>query len=161
MDHDHNKEGHEASLFVENDGTIEWEDRISENGKPFRIGRKINAEDAAPKEATTGEKAVESKKPFDINVRWQITSFNPYPILWVPTDDPARGTAAITRYNIWDSLSAGIIYRFGLTFTCTEHYDYYFTDATGDKYQCNVFVNGDHYINYNSADPTILHIKGK
>ncbi|KAJ5437613.1 hypothetical protein N7491_004156 [Penicillium cf. griseofulvum] len=97
-------------------------------------------------------------KPYRIGVRKAGTEAAPKPkagepdvggidVYWPPTNDPTwidtpppvQNIAAISRYYL----------------------NYTEGDETGDTYRCNTFRNDDHYVQYNSSNPTITHVSAK
>jgi hypothetical protein len=131
---------------LDNDPNIVWEKRISANGKEYSIGYHKDAE----KLDTSLEKT-----PFNTTANWPPV-FSSAP--WIVQTSAFIGLTGISRYAL-DQRSASL-YTYKLHFTNQVHYDYYFTDNSGDIYECNTFRNGDHYVRYNSDSPTIINISG-
>ncbi|KDR79451.1 hypothetical protein GALMADRAFT_1240895 [Galerina marginata CBS 339.88] len=134
---------------VVDDSAIEWKTFTSKNGAPFQVGVKKGV--IVPPE---------DKKPFDIAVNWPVGDDT-----WKPTSEQVLTVAAITRYRLYansqDCVEGdGSLYSWRLDVTTTEHYDYIFVDGTGDIYEINVWADGNHFMRYNSTNPTITHIKG-
>ncbi|VXB49759.1 conserved hypothetical protein [Flavobacterium sp. 9AF] len=127
--------------------TIVWEKRISKNGKEYHVGYH---EDAERLETTS------DKVPFSIKVDWPATNSSD----WIVQDSSFIATTGISRYSLDKDRPWYKYYKIVLNFTAQVHYDYYFTDETGDIYECNVYSNGDHYVQYNSEKPNIIHVKG-
>ncbi|KAJ5205221.1 hypothetical protein N7472_001669 [Penicillium cf. griseofulvum] len=130
-------------------GSIEWHEATSKKGKPYRIGVRKAGTEAAPK-PKAGEPDVGG-----IDVYWPPTN-DP---TWIDTPPPVQNIAAISRYYL--NYTEGGFYQYILFFTNTQHYDYHFQDETGDTYRCNTFRNDDHYVQYNSSNPTITHVSAK
>jgi hypothetical protein len=133
--------------ILEENPNIVWEKRISKNGKEYHVGY--------PKIDEKTEN-LQNKVPFEVDVNWPRTDGEGD---WIVQSGSFITTTAISRYKLlkqpWYK-----IYGTVLHFTCQEHYDYYFTDESGDIYNCNVYANGNHYVQYNSDRPNIMHIKG-
>ncbi|KAK1709248.1 hypothetical protein BDP67DRAFT_567962 [Colletotrichum lupini] len=140
---------------------ITWTDVKSANGRTFKVGVPkgtpiTSAEVNGPADNVLAES---SKQPFDITVNW--TGGPPpqgFSTFKTPTAQETQITS-ITRYNLQTS---GIDYN-EFSFSCTETYNFYFYDKTGDYYQVNVFwARPDtlHYVSYFSSDPTIVRVTG-
>jgi hypothetical protein len=94
-------------------------------------------------------------KEFSVHVDWPIKKESEE---WINVSAEIGDKTGITRYRLLSS--PGMLYNYTLEFYCTLHYDYFFVDQSGDKYQCDVWAKGKHYINYNSSDPAITTISG-
>ena len=129
---------------------VDWEEHVSERGQTYHVGRPRDG-----KAAVQEETAPTAKSNFGIAARWPVTDNE----IWVDTDAELRKAAAITKYALHKQ-EPGSTWQYILRFVNTEHYDYYFYDRTGDRYQCNTFVNGEHYVRYNSAKPQIEYVSG-
>ncbi|PPU73626.1 hypothetical protein XcuCFBP2542_16380 [Xanthomonas cucurbitae] len=114
---------------------------------PFQVGFSNASASGAD------DTAVQGKRDFGIDVNWPLTDN-----AWTDTNQDVKSTAAISRYALGPN--GGGTWAYILHFSNTEHYNYYFSDKTGDGYQVNTFRNGDHYVRYNSSDPAITFIKG-
>ncbi|KAF7333100.1 hypothetical protein MVEN_00136700 [Mycena venus] len=134
---------------------IVWTTHISGKGKEYRIGRLPDAgskgEDRTAKDATGGKF---SRAPFGIDVNWPVANTTS----WQGTQSDVQTIAGITQYALYQTTNP--LYPYILWFTNTEHYDYFFYDQTGDSYQVDTWRDGSHWVQYNSAKPTILFIKG-
>ena len=137
------------------DGFIE---ATSKKGKPYRAD-KDNASDG---EKGEHKPALMGKHDFTLAVNWPVTTD------WVPTSSEVQQIAGITRYKLLyeprpepppGEKPPPIWFNYHLWFTNTEHYDYYFSDKS-DHYENNTYINRDHYVDYNSDDPTIVSITG-
>ncbi len=93
------------------------------------------------------------KKDFGIGVVWNVEGSS-----WINTSPQVRDKVAIKRYALGDDSNS--IYRYILYFENTEHYSYYFSDETGDRYNVNTYRNGTHTLRFNSDAPSILFISG-
>lgn len=144
----------EETRLHRDDDAIQWEERVSEHGKKYRVGRL--RDENAEQEAT---QTVSARLPFSIDVDWTPIEGNTD---WMATDSRVRDRAKITRYCIVanEMMYPQYWYECTLWFSNTDHYDYYFTDGTGDTYECNTFLNRDHWIWYETREPNIAHIKG-
>ncbi|KAG8700096.1 hypothetical protein FRC08_004927 [Ceratobasidium sp. 394] len=128
---------------------LEWHKAKSAEGKEYRVGLP-----AGDKPEVTPE-AVRGLPPFSQPVDWPVGQEGE----WVATTPDVEATTAISRYNLYAN-SGGGEYAYTLWFTNNAHYDYWFKDASGDSYQVNTFVDGDHWVEYNSPNPTILLVTG-
>ncbi|KAK1759790.1 hypothetical protein QBC47DRAFT_116392 [Echria macrotheca] len=142
-----------------------WTDGVSKNGRPYKIGiakttTTSNADEAAPATGGTSDEAkAASKSSFNIAVNWSggppTQGFAQY---CTPTDQE-KSTTSIQQYL----LRTGPAKYNEFSFSCTESYNFWFTDKTGDSYQCNVFwarPGTTHYFSYFSSDPTIMKVTG-
>ncbi|WP_420551203.1 hypothetical protein [Tenacibaculum aiptasiae] len=130
------------------ESNIEWKEFITKQGKKFEIGYL----DTDEKTSTTIKTS--SKKPFQINVDWEVRKIKK----WINTTPDVKTASAISKYALYNQ--HGITYKYRLEFVNSKHYDYHFTDASGDTYSCNTFRNGTHFIRYNSSAPNIVTIEG-
>lgn len=141
-----------------NDGPIQWEEATSKKGRPYQT----NKDKASDMETGDHKPALTDKHDFTIQVNWPVTDSED----WVPTSPEVQRIAGITRYRLFRNPSPDHQnpplhwYEYTLSFTNTEHYDYYFTDKTNDHYRNDTYINRDHDIQYNSDDPTIVSITG-
>lgn len=131
---------------LEENPDIVWKRKISKNGKEYRVGYLKDEE-----KFDTNEKL--DADSFDADVDWPVSDKDK----WKVQKSSFLNKTAISRYKLENRT---FIYSYQLNITCQEHYDYYFTDASGDIYNIDAFANGNHYVNYNSDEPTIKHIKG-
>ena len=142
------------------DNAIEWKTFTSKNGAPFQVGVKKAAGMIENESEGAKSEPPEDKKAFDIAVDWPVGDDT-----WKPTSEQVITIAAITRYRLFSNNQDrvdgdGSIYDWQLGVTTTEHYDYIFVDGTGDIYEINVWIDGNHSVRYNSSNPNITHIKG-
>jgi hypothetical protein len=124
---------------------IRWKKFRSTGGADYEVGSLPSS--------TSKDGAFTTLPPFDIDVDWPVSNDG-----WHDTKPEVRKITAITRYALGENSG---YFDYICNFTCTEHYDYYFTDHTNDTYPVSVSVNGDHYFRYNSKKPTIKHIRGE
>lgn len=140
------------------DGPIQMEEATSKKGELYHTDK----DKASDTEKGDHKPALTDKHDFTIQVNWPVTDSDD----WVTTSPEVQQIAAITRYKLNpnpqpDPENPPVIwYEYTLSFTNTEHYDYYFTDKTNDHYENNTYRNGDHFIQYSSDDPTIVSITG-
>jgi hypothetical protein len=50
------------------------------------------------------------------------------------------------------------IYQCRIQFRNTKGWGFTFYDLSGDDYSCSTVLNGWHYIDYNSSEPTIIAV---
>lgn len=132
--------------FLKENPDMIWKEKISKNGKKYYIGYSKTAK----KLGKLGD-----KKPFNQEVDWPVAGNDN----WIVQDNAFIAKTGISRYTLYENPWYKF-YKYRLKFTCQEHYDYYFTDETGDIYECNAYVNGDHNVQFDSDKPKIMHIKG-
>jgi hypothetical protein len=60
----------------------------------------------------------------------------------------------------WYSLNRidELFFTYELDITTSETYYYLFRDEEPDEYSLNCFMTGNHYVRYNSREPTIVKI---
>lgn len=146
--------GDQLSPF--DDSSIQWETVTRKDGVPYRVGwKKI---DCAEEENVVAAKVGNSKakEDFGIAVNWPVDRN------WVDLSADDADTTGISSYQLWKSNS--ILYTYTLHIVNDVHDDYHynydFFDETGDSYSLNTYTNGDHYVQYNSAKPTITYVRG-
>jgi hypothetical protein len=152
---------------------IQWEPFTTAKGRKYEVGRSqggsapanalgaanasgaVNASGLAnvlAAEAVAAPIAAGGKRDFGIAVSWAVGDTQ-----WKNTSPDVRERSAITRYKLYEYDGS---WKYMLEFSNEEHYDYYFYDETGDKYEVNTFRNGDHYVRYDSDQPNIVFISG-
>lgn len=132
------------------DGNIIWEEHESESGKMYQIGYLEEEKSDEEKE----KNKLTKKVPFSVDVDWKINSAASF-------YEAFQKQTGITNYSLKYFFSDYDPYLYTLYFTNIEHYDYHFTDATGDRYRCNTYRNGNHLVSYNSKDARVVKIEGK
>jgi len=141
-----------------------WTDGMSKNGRPYKIGTPkttttSNADEAPATGGTNDEPEAASKSSFNIAVNWTgRPSSQGFAQYNTPTDQE-KSTTSIQSYL----LQTGSAKYNEFSFSCTESYNFWFTDKTGDSYQCNVFwprPSTTHHFSYFSSDPTIVKVTG-
>jgi hypothetical protein len=117
----------------------------SSKGVKYRIGRPKGSPDTKPPtvEALHGP-------PFSRSVYWQVNNSG-------TTDTNFTQSTGISQWNVSDS---GLLLKYRLMFYTDQSFDYWFSDETGDAYECNVFLTGWHYVEYYSDKPNIAYISG-
>ena len=147
---------------------IVWENFVTAQGKEFSLGRPApeskpdgtSASVPEPQALTAGGPvALASGPSFNIAVNWPVAHAGAWDE-WKATGDDVRGTARITRYNLYKYGTPSDNWNYMLQFTNEDTYHYYFTDQEGDTYSVNTFRNGDHYLRYNSNAPNIVRVSG-
>lgn len=130
------------------DDSIQWTKATSTNGVPFEYGIKKSVI------GETGQ-AIEPRiqpsenKARDMPVNWPVGDD-----VWVTT----QGIVAeyISQYelrrNTWS------VWAWRLDFKNIQIGYYTFTDKTGDAYSVPTFNERDHFVRYNSTDPTIQRV---
>jgi hypothetical protein len=122
----------------------------SKKGKPYQVGY--------PKEGGLTRESIDSElskanKSNAIASDWKVLKWDPYNKIYITS----------TEANDIGIESGGVlfipnpsIYEFQLYFYNTKGWYFGFEDATGDIYTCATIINGNHWVDYNSADATIL-----
>lgn len=128
------------------------EEGVSEKGQKYEV---VSEEAETETEAST-EELLKAKAPFDVKVSWSVGAAGE----WIETSDEIRKQTGITRYCLCKQDDPTSHYQYILYIQNTEHYCYYFYDQTDDSYKLDTFRNGQHYVRYNSKQPTIVRIKG-
>ncbi|KAI0012214.1 hypothetical protein F4779DRAFT_634755 [Xylariaceae sp. FL0662B] len=143
------------------ENTFSWEKAESNEGETYEVGRTENeiAAKAKIEEATPGDKQLfgffEGKKSFDIPVQWSVGMDK-----MTPTTQEVLDKTGITAYNFTTGALRNIGFEYYLEFNNTKNYNYYFYDESGDSYQVNCFLTGNHSVRFNSEKPTIVRITG-
>jgi hypothetical protein len=127
---------------------LHWEKLTSMNGKSYEVGR------IKPLDGMKGTQRVKDPDGMTCYVDWPITTG------WVSITDAVKKKTGIIRYALI-KLGAGHYYDYRLRFDCTESYHYYFTDGTGEVYSCNVWITGQHSVDYDSKKPNIVLVAGQ
>jgi hypothetical protein len=136
------------------DGSIRWRKATSQNGKSFEIGVATSMESRSEISQTIEQDfARKGKTEFSIFVKWPVGQS-----LWTTTSSEVQDIAAITEYQLYEYNG---FWKYVLHFKNTLTYDYQFKDESGDVYRCDTFVTGDHYIRYDSDQPTITKVMGR
>ena len=128
----------------------------SQNGNPYQFDKE---EPIAKAKGEDNPVSVE-KEPASVNVCWPVTTD------WVDAGEEVRRKVGITRYKLlyhprpppMPGQRRPRRPEYSLWFTNTVHYDYVFWDRTPDGYTNMTFQNSDHWIGYDSQDPTIVMI---
>ncbi|KAL9100766.1 MAG: hypothetical protein Q9163_003898 [Psora crenata] len=127
---------------------IKYEKATSKVGAACEVGRPDVPEPPAD------EGRVGSKANFHVSVTWPLRGDD-----WIDTPQDIRVKTAIWRYKLHTSSNPFFDYVLEISIT-DDHYNYYFGDETGDSYNLNTWVAGDHLVHFNSKNPTIVSIAG-
>lgn len=99
----------------------------------------------------------EGLTPFDVTVNWQVGSAG----TWVETSKDIREKTGIVRYCLCKQDDPSASYQYILYFVNEKHYKYYFYDQESSRpYKVNTFRNAQHWVRYDSKQPTIIRITG-
>lgn len=135
------------------DANVGWEEMKSQKGEKYRV--KADDYDIAAKPTDEEADATAANGPSfdDVSVYWTVGTSG------APSLDVQNKTA-ITWYKLeyaeWYSY-----FKYKLTFSCIDKYNYKFKDQEPDTYACNVWQNpGTHSVEYDSKAPTIVSISG-
>lgn len=127
------------------------EEASSGNGEKYEIGHEEVGIDENAVEGLPGAKA-----PFDVSVSWKVGPAGE----WVEVSAEIAKITGIRRYCLCKQDDPSAHFQYILYIENTENYHYYFYDQTNDYYGLNTFRNGQHYVRYNSKQPTIVRITG-
>lgn len=135
------------------DGFV-WETRTSKNGKEFRVGYRETDPETENKSAEENGDAEKNASRPHAKVSWEPVKNS---TKWIVQTNNFTIDTGITRYNLDNrtSIIDNILFRYRLRITNLRNYNYFFTDESGDVYNINTFIVGDHQVQYNSDDPTI------
>lgn len=122
---------------------------VSEQGKKYEIGYPVDA-GYTLSEIQESLKGAPSLEASWLEVSWVPGAAQTSPSNAVRDRGIAEGYVSHDRGHIWE-------YR--LNFRNTKGWWFKFKDKTGDVYKCSTIRNGWHYIDYNSADATIVAIQ--
>ena len=140
-----------------NNGSDQGQEGTSQNGNPYRFDK----EEPIATEKGEDKPVSAQKDKASVNVFWPVTTD------WADAGEEVKRKVGITRYKL--------LYRprpphmpgqrpppawpeYTLWFTNTVHYDYVFLDRTPDGYTNITLRTGDHWIGYDSKNPTIVII---
>ncbi|KIO26564.1 hypothetical protein M407DRAFT_24150 [Tulasnella calospora MUT 4182] len=125
----------------------------STNGVPFEHGVQITENSTERKsEAATGEKG-----------QGVVADGTRTRVNWPVGDETWKevtGVPGITRYRLY-AYSGPIHFQYQLDFTNSEAWGFKFWDEAGDVYRASTFINGDHSLKFNSAQPTIVIVEAE
>jgi len=135
------------------DSDVGWEELTSEKNQKYSV----KASDYNIANKPTGEEAqaaAASGPSFEnVAVNW------PFGTSGTPSKDVQNKTA-ITWYK-HDAAPAASIYKYELTISVSDTYNYTFTDEEPDTYKLNVWdKSGTHFVRFRSEKPTIVKISG-
>ncbi|KIX98560.1 uncharacterized protein Z520_05861 [Fonsecaea multimorphosa CBS 102226] len=65
-----------------------------------------------------------------------------------------------TGISKWSIQTGGTFFKYRVWFETDQTYDYQFQDQTHQWYECNVWLKGGHYVDYNSNMPNIQKVSG-
>ncbi|KAJ7328447.1 hypothetical protein DFH08DRAFT_967569 [Mycena albidolilacea] len=131
---------------------------LSTRGRGFTVSiAPAGADSSASVESNDAANLGSGKEDFGISVVWKATGDG----LWELNPDIVKDIASIPQYSLkTNSADSDGTKHCTLTFTNTKHYKYTFYDETGDGYENNIFLNGNHTIDYTSKKPDIVFITG-
>lgn len=122
---------------------------VTEQGNKYEIGYPIEA-GYTSLEVSEGLKANFDLQAAFLEVNWEPGAAHTSPSNKVRDRGIAEGYVSHDR---------GAIYEYRLNFRNTKGWGFSFKDKTNDVYKCSTIRNGWHYIDYNSADGTIIAIR--
>jgi hypothetical protein len=95
----------------------------------------------------------------------RVLETHEYTVDWPVGDDSWKETTGelhdnwIFRYSLHDNSVSIYDYRLDFTSLAGVGFNYNFYDKSGDSYSIFVVLGGDHYIQFNSSDPTIIRVE--
>jgi hypothetical protein len=136
------------------DQEFETADITLDNSVKFTTGRPKGSS-AAQQQAEASKKenpnVDDSHGPsFELEVDWRAGNSG-------DTDPGFRSRTGISHWNISTS---GLLFTYRLEFKTDQTYYYEFQDGDNQSYSANVWLNGLHYIDYNSNNPNIVKVRG-
>ncbi|KAF9262701.1 hypothetical protein L218DRAFT_960182, partial [Marasmius fiardii PR-910] len=107
--------------------------------------------------------------PATATIQLKAAAVNPEDHGWIPVNwkvgdakwadaDQATKDEGVSRYQLYYNGHPNV-YDYTLEFTNTKGWSFHFLDDTKDCYSCDTALNRDHYIKYNSKEPTIKFVK--
>jgi len=137
------------------DDGIQWTKATSKNGVPFEFGvLKTNRLVESTDEENTGDKGEVLTATYPRHsVYWPVGDES----TWIDLGPPVA--VYITRYKLYRNTWSMWSWRLDVTVTGASGFTYSFTDKTGDTYDILIMVQGDHYVRYNSKQPTIVYVQ--
>ena len=127
----------------------------NDSGKKYQVGypkaagytvANINAELAAVKEEV---KANSANKPGYVSINWIANG----------ESTTSRNAVNIGIVGGYVNQDTGVIYENQVNFSNNARWSFLFQDKTKDTYSCSTPRNGNHYIDYNSEDPTMIGVR--
>ena len=113
---------------------IMWTKATSKNGVPFEFGVRKTKDQIPTVKGGGGTVAV----------NWPVGD---------DTWKPVTNVLGISQYKVHDNRPS--VYDYRLEFINTATWDFKFWDEAGDSYRVNTYSIGDHFVRYNSNQPTI------
>jgi hypothetical protein len=80
-------------------------------------------------------------------------------LVWVVNGDSTTSRAAIDIGIVGGYVDRDPNNKCQLNFANSKGWGFTFIDQTGDTYFCSTFRDGNHYVNYTSAKPTIIGVR--
>ncbi|KAF9256736.1 hypothetical protein L218DRAFT_966013 [Marasmius fiardii PR-910] len=155
-----------------------WKRMKSKGGKDFEFGLKESHLKEAIEAHATGKTppgppiASDIQVPATATIQLKAAAANADDHGWIPVNwkvgedkwidaDQATKDEGVSRHQLWKSgeFPTSEIYAYRLIFTNTKGWSFHFLDDTQDCYNCATIRNGNHYIKYNSDQPTIKFVK--
>ena len=133
---------------------VVWTKATTKNGQSYAIG--VGRAAKASTDIGTGGpimRAHGETKAFNIDVKWPVTGE-----VKVTTTE-VYDVAGIEKYELSEN-GWWNWYKYSLWIKNNVNYTYGFKDESPDTYYLTTIVHGEHYVQYNSDKPTIIHIKG-
>lgn len=133
------------------DEHLEFTEYTTESGDKFRVGRPKGSTEAKEKaDAGTGDDVGSHGEPFTLDVNWPANG----------SGNTDSGFYSRTGISSWNVPVGGVWYKYRVSFNTDQTYDFQFQDEGQQWYECNVYKNGWHYVDYNSSQPNIIRVSG-
>jgi hypothetical protein len=132
------------------DDSIQWTKVLSKNGVPFEVGVKKT------------EHSIEGESQVALRGQPIAHIGTPIPVYWLVGDNTWKPTSGevlgrcITRYSLFRNSG---YYDNILYITNNQRRVFWFWDETGDYYEIDTYLERDHYVRYNSNQPTIRWVQ--
>lgn len=149
------------------DDGIEWTKAMSKNGVPFEVGinrTQVTGASLSPLSLRDMLKKYSQDHQKEFKGRSVLQTYK-YPVNWPVGDDTWKQSPAllafdwIPQYKLHDNGASIYSYRLDFTSKTGGSIHYYFYDESGDYYRVFVVLSGDHYVRYNSNQPTIIRVE--
>lgn len=147
------------TIIQPDDSRIVWSNATSMNGRKYRIGtlKTSDSDPAVPSAPADDKPSGDKPHPPEFivhevdDIYWPVSTPT-----WLKPAQRIIDQVDISRYYV--TKNPGWWYDYILYITNTENWSYTFYDETGDSYGLNCYQQGDHYVAYDSTQPTIVKI---
>ncbi|KAL8714720.1 MAG: hypothetical protein Q9225_006512 [Loekoesia sp. 1 TL-2023] len=131
---------------------METEELTLESGAKITIGR--------PKGSAAAKQQVEAAKKDNAEVMYSHGPSFTLPMNWQAgsegfTDSDCKSRTGISQ---WGVQVGGLVFKYQIWFVTDQTYDYQFQDQSNQWYDCDVWLKGAHYVDYNSAQISRIYV---